>query len=326
MAFLLPLCLSGVTTEAAEPSQTPAPATLESNANLTRHVLIIGLDGVREDALLKAETPQIDRLAARGTRFSGTLIRKPMGTDKADTVSGPGWSNLLTGVWPDKHNVLDNKFTSPSYKKYPHFFSRLKEARPDAFTASYCNWNPISETIVSQADINEYSPPVNKDYAPADVTNTDSCVKMLAEKSPMATVLYLGQIDETGHNFGFHPSVPQYMEAIERVDALIGRVLAAIEARPQRKQEQWLILVCTDHGGRGRNHGGGHAFPEITQTWMIVSGDGAQLNKEGKVTEPETAQVDVVATALTFLVGALPREWNLDGKPVGLLAKSEQAE
>ena len=77
------------------------------------------------------------------------------------------------------------------------------------------------------------------------------------------------------------------------------------------------MIVCTDHGGRATNHGGGHEFPEITETFLIVSGPSAST---GESTEP-TRQVDVVATALTHLRVPLKPEWKLDGRPVGLKAR-----
>ena len=65
---------------------------------MEKKVLLIGLDGVRVDILAQAHTPNIDALIANGT-FSGEAQTRP------PTVSGPGWSSMLTGVWGDKHKV-----------------------------------------------------------------------------------------------------------------------------------------------------------------------------------------------------------------------------
>ena len=56
-----------------------------------KKVLLIGLDGVRVDILAAANTPNIDALIANGT-FSDDAQTRPR------TVSGPGWSSMLTGV------------------------------------------------------------------------------------------------------------------------------------------------------------------------------------------------------------------------------------
>ncbi len=81
--------------------------------------------------------------------------------------------------------------------------------------------------------------------------STAACLDLLRMENPTAVVLYLGQVDENGHAHGFHPSVPQYRNAIERVDGHIGQVMQGLAARPDAKNEDWLILVCTDHGGPG---------------------------------------------------------------------------
>lgn len=286
-----------------------------------RKVLIIGTDGTRLDALERAETPNLDRLIQKGTLFRGTKILDPDRKTKPDTVSGPGWSNLLTGVWPDKHGVLDNKFEGSRYQEFPHFFVRLKESLPAAKTASFSAWDPIDQKIVAGADVSKDSLPGDKgDWSAADVESTRSCIEYLKSNDPAAVVLYLGQVDETGHNHGFHPLIGHYIAAIERVDGLVGETLAALEARPTYKEEDWLVIVCTDHGGRATNHGGGHQYPEITETFLIVSGAAAEQGKPEGSTEP-TRQVDVVATAFAHLGIELKSEWKLDGTPVGLRKK-----
>jgi predicted AlkP superfamily pyrophosphatase or phosphodiesterase len=139
-------------------------------------------------------------------------------------------------------------------------------------------------------------------------------VELLTEDNPTAMFVYFGQVDETGHKRGFHPSVAQYIEAIRRVDGHIGRVLAALQSRKSYDQEDWLILVSSDHGGKGTEHGGGHREPEILNSFLIVHGNAA---KPGKI-EQQTYLVDVPVTALTHSGVRIDPAWNLDGKPVAL--------
>jgi len=285
-----------------------------------RHVLIIGIDGCRPDALAAADTPHLDALIENGTYFDGTDIVSPDRKNPANTISGPGWSNLLCGVWPDKHGVLDNKFTEPKYDQFPHFFARLKEVRPEAKTISFSDWKPIRDHITRGGDlVFDFSPQADvkghSGYETGDAASTAAFVELLGKDDPTAVVLYLGQVDENGHAHGFHPSVPQYRHAIERVDGHIGRALQAIAGRPNAKTEDWLIIVCTDHGGTGTDHGGGHKNWDIRRTFMIVSGKNA---KKGRSEEP-TWQVDVVPTALTHLGVEIKPEWGLDGQAIGLV-------
>ena len=280
-------------------------------------VLIIGIDGCRHDAVVAADTPHIDAAIARGTRFVGTDILSPARTDNANTVSGPGWSNLLTGVWPNKHGVNNNRFVGSNYERYPHFFARAKAARPEIKTASFSDWGPIAEKILSASDKTVNQPAEGaENYEKHDSELTTQCCEHLRNLDPDLVFLYLGQVDECGHAFGFHPTVKEYTQAIERVDGHIGQVVQALESRKTYANEDWLILICTDHGGAGTDHGDGHTNPDIRRTFLVVSGPSAVIN----ATQTQTYQVDVVATALTHLKIPLHSDWELDGKPVGLKA------
>jgi predicted AlkP superfamily pyrophosphatase or phosphodiesterase len=282
-------------------------------AEPVKKVLVIGIDGCRFDALKRADAPQLDALMDHGAVAQPTRIFPARYRD-ADTISGPGWSNILCGVWADKHRVMDNEFTAPNYEEYPHFFTRLKAARPDAVTASFSDWGPIAQRILSDADVTLDADPDDHDYAAGDKEVTAAASKYLREADPTATIVYLGQVDEAGHKEGFHPSVAPYLQAINQVDGHVGDLLAAIESRPTRGDEDWLILVTTDHGGSGTGHGGGHDNPDVACSWLVVSGDAAQ---RGKITG-ERGQVDLVPTALAHLGVDVDPAWKLDGTAVGL--------
>lgn len=289
------------------------PLAVSQAAPPVKKVLVFGVDGCRFDAVEKAQTPTFDRLIAAGSLATNTTIIAPRPVT-SDTTSGPGWSSLMTGVWSDKHLVISNAFKVRGFDQYPHWFARIKQSQPQRRTVSFDGWGPIHKYVVSAADLSEDVNGGSKDYAAVDRETVIRAVKELREKEPDALFVYLGDIDETGHKHGFHPTVEPYIKAIETVDAQMSEVLAAVAARPRFADEDWLTIVCTDHGGRGKDHGKGHDYPEITTTFLIVSGPSA---KHGKLDEP-TAMVDVVPTALTHLGIALDPAWGLDGRAVGL--------
>ncbi len=289
-----------------------APVVAEDEV-LRRKVLILGIDGCRTDALLAAETPNIDDLKKNGI-WSDQVHILASQDSSADTVSGPGWSNLLTGVWPQKHGVTNNKFKGRKLDDYPHFFRRLKESRPQAVTVSLESWGAIHGLIVRDADVSQWLRKEKESYSDGDRKVTLRACRLLADSDPDAMFVYLGNVDATGHEEGFHPSVKSYMAAIETVDRQIGEILRALRARSHYRLEDWLILVCTDHGGEGKEHGDGHKNPNITTVFMIVSGPSAERGKLDRV----AYQVDVAATALAHLGVPIRKEWKLDGKPVGL--------
>ena len=284
--------------------------------SLKKKVLFIGIDGTRFDAVEKAEAPHLLGLCKNGIYSSHCLILGDR-YQKNDTISGPGWSSILTGAWADKHGVQDNSFNGRNYEAYPHFFSLAKQVNPKLNTASYVTWEPIAKFIVADADESENFE--NKqhgvlDYDRYDDQATEAAISRLESADPDVVFLYFGQVDIAGHRHGFHPSVPEYVDAILRVDAKIEKVLAAVKQRKTYDQEDWLVIVTADHGGKGTGHSGGHKEPEILNSFLIVSGSSAQ---RGEFKE-QTYIVDAPVTALAHLGIAINPDWKLDGRPVGL--------
>ena len=502
--------------------QQSAPAEEPAAPQSKKHVLIIGMDGTRPDALLKAKTPTFDKLIKEGAFTDDANILGER-YQKNDTISGPGWSSILTGVWADKHGVHDNSFKGKNYELFPHFFKRLKRQRPDAKTVSLVSWAPIHENILSEADIAQVFPlprgkqqiadlrvsgdklnintrdgkwhhllatrqkdtlklyldgkeigsltGVDLDYSlggdfyflgrdsrtgptcfhgqlddirlwnraltdkqiaqaasgstpdrqglvaeyrfedakgtdvsadskvldlpgnggkdhglqipltdslrklpradftiearfrttdkgrnilfgnyngkagalnlelheknsvrvyvqPPDPRNIDAlaregvrdktiaetAARILREDDPTAMFVYFHQTDATGHGIGFSPEVPEYITAIENIDSRVNTLLQAVQSRPNFKNEDWLTIVCTDHGGLKRSHSDGLNVPEIRRVFVIVHGPSVQ---PGKISQ-QAYLVDVTATALKHLLGDVDPKWQLDGKPVGL--------
>ncbi len=96
---------------------------------MKKKVLIIGVDGCRPDALLAADASTAGSFVRRGASSFDTQTCR-------FSVSGPGWSSMLTGVWEDKHGVTDNTFAGARYSEYPHFFGRVRQLMPEASSAS----------------------------------------------------------------------------------------------------------------------------------------------------------------------------------------------
>ena len=278
-----------------------------------KKVLLIGIDGCRPDALRTAETPHLDQLIREGAFADDTQILGDRVTQN-DTISGPGWSSILTGVWADKHGVNGNEFHNPNYEEYPHFFRHIKDTQPSAFTVSLTTWAPITENIVTAADVSRQVREPEESYAKGDQAVADEAVRLLREENPTAMFVYFGNVDETGHVHGFHPRVKPYVAEIEAVDQLVGKVLQALRARQAYGEEDWLILVGTDHGGQGTGHGDGQNVPAIRNGFLITSGPSAA---RGKIQKP-TYIVDMVPTALVHLGVNIDPAWKLDGRPVGL--------
>ena len=267
--FLFGLFLISCSTDMKDSKAQPVP---DANA-LIKKVLIIGVDGCRPDALTAANTPNLDILKANGTY---SMDARNTGI----TSSGPGWSAMLTGVWENKHGVKDNSFSGSNYTTYPHFFKRVKEKYPKGHTVSISQWYPINDQIVlSNADIIK-----NTEDSTSDVKS--KAIIELTFDDLTALFVHFDDVDHAGHGSGFSPTNPVYTQAIETVDAAIGEIFTALKARENYKNEDWAVLVSTDHGGLGTSHGGNSE--EERTIFLIVSGDNIPKKEIAKTTTQVT--------------------------------------
>jgi len=225
-------------------------------AQETKKVLFIGIDGVRPDALTLANTPNLDDLIANGFYSNATL-------NDDITISGPGWAANLCGIWSDKHLVTGNDFTINDFATYPTIFKYIEDYDSELSTASFVHWNPINDHIV--LDDVDFKLNVDTDQELSDVASS-----YLLANNPDIMFLHYDDVDHAGHNYGFSPSVPEYIATIETTDVLIGEVLDALAQRPNYEMEDWLVLVTTDHGGQGFSHGGNSI--EEQEVFTIASG------------------------------------------------------
>ncbi|MFD6495860.1 alkaline phosphatase family protein, partial [Streptomyces sp. NPDC060188] len=120
-------------------------ASVARAAAKTPKVLVIGLDGTLLSRVRDADAPSLDALMAAGLTAPSSIYANPF----APTLSGPGWSTLITGVWPDKHNVKDNNFTGQKFAQYPDFLTRIETAKPSLSTYPVSSWAPLTDTVFS---------------------------------------------------------------------------------------------------------------------------------------------------------------------------------
>jgi hypothetical protein len=241
-------------------------ALLAAGCNVVRpKALVIGVDGLRADELERARTPALDGLAARG---AATFDARP----SAD--GGASWSVLLCGVSP-----------AADGDALPSLFERLKAVRPRAETG----WFTAGDDALPGAA----HAGVDCFFAPSDAGR--SSVERDRETIDAALEALAG-----GGRFGgadlelafVHLSGPDAGDGAEAglaaTDALVAELLAAIEARPARREERWLVLVAAT-GGAGDDQG---RLP------LVVAADGLLPHRIELV---DASLSDVAPTVLSWL-------------------------
>lgn len=287
--------------------------TSDGGTPKSKHVLVIGVDGLLVAGLQEASTPTLDDLIAEGAvtydAFAGGELGSP--TEQA-TFSGPGWSSILTGVWVDKHGVTDNGFDGARFDEYPHFFARVREENPDAYLSSFVSWQFINFVILESAEADEAFAPLVPTSLEADLAVTEAVVDHFAAQTPDVVFVHLDEVDHQGHVAGYSPMVPAYVDAIETVDAQIGEMLDAVRVRDTSMMEDWLVVVTTDHGGLGRAHGG--QSDEERTIFFIASGPSVG---NGQVISPGPGHTAVPATVMKHLGLSVDPAWGWESEAFG---------
>jgi hypothetical protein len=296
--------------EPAPPDAGPAPPDAPGADTRARKLLVIGVDGVRHDKLAQLSIPAMRALAARGVMSKTMIFAAPM----AGTVSGPSWSSIATGVWPDKHRVFGNDFRDHNLAAYPDFLTRLEQARPALRTYAISDWRPLTETpgpvFTPAIDLRLTRDGYQEEsWAIADDKITADAVDQLQRHHPDAAFVYLGNVDVVAHD---GDTDLRYRAAVEKVDQQIGAMVAALEARPTYADENWLVMVTTDHG---HVDGGGHGGSSWQERQSFIIAAGGDIAPGALAFEPRT--VDIAPTVLAHFGVAVDPAWGLDGVALG---------
>ncbi len=227
------------------------------------HVLIISVDGLRPDVLLRADTPNMHRLYQTG---SFTFWAKTT----AQSITLPSHVSMLTGVTPEAHAILwnaDMPFSEPVYPAVPTLFELAKRGHYTTGLAAgkhkfivfdkpgALDWKYIADTSTSK-----------------DSDVTDQAVKIIQEHSPNLMFVHLPENDNVGHALGWGSDAQ--LATVAQADVCIGRILAAEKAA--NLLDSTIIILTADHGGAGRTHG--PEDPRSRSIPWIINGPGVRKN------------------------------------------------
>ncbi len=241
------------------------------SASSPGHVLVIGVDGVRFDLLGPGTTPAIWALGQAG-------FLAPVRIDAATpTWSGPCWATIATGVAVAEHGITGNDLTGHRLADHPDFVTRATRAGLSTLLA-VSGWPPLALSedggpLFAEATRREFAAVTETSlvaWDTADEATTELAGRIVAEDGPRLSFVYLGAVDVTGHIAG---AGAVYRAAALAADRRVARLLAAVRSRPSQAQENWTVVVVTDHGHLDQGGHGGRE-PEVATAWAAAAGPG----------------------------------------------------
>lgn len=258
-------------------------------------LLLLILDACRPDGLAQAHTPRLDSLWQTGA-YTWTA------RSVVPSVTLPAHMTMFRSVSPEKHGVgADNVFV-PGAAAFPSVLDVAKQA--GLHTAMFYSWEQLRDLAAPGSLDMSYCRAARKGED-SDTPGARAAAAYLAAEQPDLCVLYLGDIDLTGHACGWMS--PEYIAAIEATDRAIGGVLDTLAASSLR--ESYTILALADHGGHDHEHGT-DSPEDMTIPW-ILNGAGV---KRGYAIQTPVHLRDTAAT-IAHLLG-LPRPAAWEGQPV----------
>jgi hypothetical protein len=143
---------------------------------MARHLVIVGVDGLSPNGVIKANTPNMDRLMREGSWSMHARGVMP-------TSSSPNWASMISGAGPEQHGVTSNdwetyKFDIPPVVVgpggiYPTIFGVLRQRKPDAIIVCFHDWDGFGRLFErGSVDLIEDSDGPNN-----DIRHAVACIK-----------------------------------------------------------------------------------------------------------------------------------------------------
>jgi choline-sulfatase len=289
---------------------TAAPLAAPGPTSSPPSVVLLTLDTTRSDHLgcygaAGAATPQLDALAAAGTRYARALTSAPL--------TLPAHTSLLTGLAPPEHGVVDNgvaalagdvptlatAFADRGYATGAFVASRVLDRRFGLARG----FDVYDDRMVAET-LGEYGYP-ERDAAAV----TSAAIAWLAGlptgRPYFLWVHYYDPHAPYAPPAEFRGSTPErnYAGEIAYVDREVGRLLSALPGDPARR----LVAAVGDHGEALGEHGEkGHGvflYRASLEVPLILSGLGVPA---GKVVEETVATRRLAPTLLALAATAEP--------------------
>ena len=271
-------------------------AQQNNGKQLFKHVIVIGIDGLSVNGLLKADAPVLHKMIAEGAFKQNARTVLP-------SSSSSNWSAMILGAGPEITGVTSNDW-KPNAKhmtpvavnkigRSPSIYDIIRQQRPQAEQGVVFHWDDYGR-LLQKENVNHY------EYAKTESEAAAKFADYITDKKPMFALLHLDHVDHAGHEKGH--MTPEYLKSIAKADSLIGSVLKAIDKAGMK--ENTLVMIVADHGGINKGHGG--ESDEEINIPVIYYGNG--VKKGYKIQQP-VYQYDVAAT-VAFVFGLeVPYSW-----------------
>lgn len=235
------------------------------NSKKTPKCLFLGWDGCRADAMKYLISNGDARICgpSKITPYSAVSVLKEkgglyvtyVGGDNGvvqETSTAQGWASALCGKWMKKEWRQGIEW-SLDYD-YPTI---LKTLAMMGYETSFNAIWPIHFSNTYRKEINYAQESNSKQLYCKFETDEElfkNCKERIASDDDLIFTIFEGP-DMNGHGTGFGDDNYRYVSNICNLDTMSYFLIKELEKRKTFEDEDWLVVICSDHGGHAKGHG-----------------------------------------------------------------------
>lgn len=279
-----------------------------------RKVLWINIDGA-VGSIVEQKMPQEGTIAKmlKHSKYSWIGLSDNRILSKAGNEDPVTWSTMLTGVIPEKHQVIDDSYvanveydpSNPNEKviQYPNILHHIAENDPENPTLCVTPWEKLNKNLlnVAQKTITTTNDAETKDVVLNHLNTSDFNFTLVG---------FSGML-EAGKSGGFSANNADYITALQHIDGYIGEFLQAIEKRKNTFYEDWLVVVTSNHGGKADGSYGGNSEAERNTLGIFYYSHYDEQRMAGKrmygayieASKSKAMVLDTVSTDIRYALG-----------------------
>jgi predicted AlkP superfamily pyrophosphatase or phosphodiesterase len=280
-------------------------------------VLMISIDGFRNDYLEMYQPPTLLKWAKSGVRANGLVPSFP-------TLTFPNHYTLVTGLRPGHHGIINNRFYDEIRKQSYALGDNVsvndgtwyrgnpiwKVAEDQGMLTGICYWVG-SEAKIGGVDPTYYK--IYEDHKPGTqrIAWIKEWLTLPENKKPHFLGLYFSKVDTAGHKFG--PKSEEVKNAVLEIDSHLAELDQFIEAQKIDLQ----IVVVSDHGMKTFDQTV-DISPLFDKFKMKANGRGPVVmlyaDDKSTVNKIYKAAQKIKGPFKVYKANKLPKRWALDDK------------
>lgn len=279
-----------------------------------RKVLWINIDGA-VGSIVEQKISQEGTIAKmlKHSKYSWIGLSDNRILSKTGNEDPVTWSTMLTGVIPEKHQVIDDSYvanveydpSNPDEKviQYPNILHHIAENDPENPTLCVTPWEKLNKNLlnVAQKTITTTNDAETKDVVLNHLNTSDFNFTLVG---------FSGML-EAGKSGGFSANNADYITALQHIDGYIGEFLQAIEKRKNTFYEDWLVVVTSNHGGKADGSYGGNSEAERNTLGIFYYSHYDEQRMVGKrmygayieASKSKAMVLDTVSTDIRYALG-----------------------